>query len=128
VPLLRLLAEARQDFRHGSLTDRRHGCLDRWIQASPRQLSRRATGTLQTGDHTMRKVSVLLCLAGLTLCQIGCIFSFDVKRCPHHRQVIELDGEIYVVDVKTQRVRKIDLDSAIEVESATEIELEVDDD
>lgn len=56
----------------------------------------------------MRRLIVSLLLAGAALPGAGCLFSVDVRGVPHHRQVVEVDGELYVVDLKTHRVRKLE--------------------
>ncbi len=73
----------------------------------------------------MRRVTVLVLLVFLAMLQTGCVIALEVKARPHHRQVIEIDGQLYVVDVSTNRVRKIDL---IQAESAEETEAEPDED
>lgn len=75
----------------------------------------------------MRRVAICLMLSVLALSHIGCILAVDVKGWPHDRQVIEIDGEIYLVDLKTDRVRKISRDSATEIESTTRLEIETTD-
>ncbi len=72
----------------------------------------------------MRRVAICLMLSVLALSQMGCILAVDVKGWPHDRQVIEIDGEIYVVDIKTNGVRKISRDSATEIESTTRLEID----
>jgi hypothetical protein len=70
-------------------------------------------------------MTVVVLLAFLAMLQTGCVIALEVKHRPHHRQVIEIDGQLYVVDVRTNRVRKIDL---IETQSAAETEAEPDED
>ncbi len=76
----------------------------------------------------MRRVSVFLCLVGLALSNVGCVMVIGVKDLPHRKQAVEIDGELYIVDVRTQRARKIDLNSETEIESATETQIEIADD
>ena len=73
----------------------------------------------------MRKFIVCVLLAGLALSSIGCLISLDVRDVPHRKQVVEIDGELYIVDLKTHRVRKIDAHWDLEGESTTTTEVEV---
>ncbi len=76
----------------------------------------------------MRRVMVLVLLAGLALSNLGCVIALEVKDRPWRKQVIEIDGELFIVDVKTHRVRKIEADWATETETTTETEADVTDD
>ncbi len=76
----------------------------------------------------MRRVTMLALLAGLALSNLGCVIALEFKDRPWHKQVVEIDGELYIVDVKTHRVRKIETDWATETETTTETEIDVADD
>ncbi|MGD2107967.1 MAG: hypothetical protein PVI86_01120 [Phycisphaerae bacterium] len=39
---------------------------------------------------------------------IGCVFSVDVREFPYRKQVVAVEGQLYVVDLKTNCVRKLD--------------------
>ena len=67
----------------------------------------------------MRRLMVSLLLAVAVLPSAGCVFALDVRGLPHHRQVVEVDGEFYVVDLKTHRVRKMDAIWDIQEETTT---------
>ena len=72
----------------------------------------------------MRRLIMCVLVAGLALSSVGCVISLDIKDVPARKQVVEIDGELYVVDVKTHRVRKIDAhwDVGAETTTATEVE------
>ncbi len=76
----------------------------------------------------MRRVTVLALLAGLALSNLGCVIALEFKDRPYQKQIIEIDGELYIVDVKTHRVRKIETDWVTETETTTETEIDVTDD
>ncbi len=72
----------------------------------------------------MRRVIVLMLLAGLALSNVGCVIAIGTKEVPHHKRVVAVDGEIYIVDVRTQGIRKIDADWDAEDETPADTELE----
>lgn len=70
----------------------------------------------------MRTIRVALMAIGFALSNGGCIMVIGVKEFPQHKQVIEIDGEFFVVDVKTEQLRKLDLSTAVESESEETID------
>ena len=72
----------------------------------------------------MRRLCAFVLASVMALANIGCVFVLGVKDVPHRKQVVAIDGELYVVDVKTHRIHKVDDDRVIEVETTTEAEIE----
>ena len=72
----------------------------------------------------MRRLIMCVLLAGLALSSVGCVISLDVRDIPHRKQVVEIDGELYIVDVKTHRVSRIDARWDVEAETTTATEVE----
>jgi len=70
----------------------------------------------------MRRAVVALLLSGVALPLAGCLFSVDVRGVPYHRQVVEVDGELYIVNLKTQRAQKLDVVWDVEQETTTTTE------
>lgn len=72
----------------------------------------------------MRWATLLAVLAGLALVNGGCVIvlgSCDLPKCKH---VVEIDGDLYTVDLKTHRLQRIDAEWMTETESVTEPEAE----
>jgi len=70
----------------------------------------------------MRRFVVGLVLAGVILPLTGCVFAVDVREVPRHRQVVEVDGELYLVDLKTQRAQRMEVVWDVDEETATTTE------
>jgi hypothetical protein len=70
----------------------------------------------------MRRLFVALLVAGVVLPCAGCLFSVNVRDIPYHRQVVEVDGELYVVDLKTHRARKLEVVWEVPEETTTTTE------
>ena len=60
----------------------------------------------------MRKFTGLGVLAGLALSMTGCIMVIGVKTpvtdLPDNKKIVEIDDELYLLDLKKNRVRKLD--------------------
>ena len=67
----------------------------------------------------MRRVALGLLLAVAVVPLTGCVFAVDVKGVPYHRQVVEVDGELYLVNLKTQHAQKMEVVWDVEEEAAT---------
>ena len=72
----------------------------------------------------MRRLCVLMLLSAMAFANTGCVVVLGVKDLPHRKHVVEIDGELYVVDLKTHRIHRIDDDISIETETTTETETE----
>jgi hypothetical protein len=70
----------------------------------------------------MRTICVALMAFGLALSIGGCIMVIGVKELPQHKQVVEIDDELFVVDIKTERLRKLNLSTTIESENEKSID------
>ncbi len=59
----------------------------------------------------MTRFVTLLAVTAIALSHIGCVVAVGNKGTysakPQHQQVVELNDEIYIVDVKTNKVRRI---------------------
>jgi len=69
----------------------------------------------------MRRVCTLTAIALAVLPLAGCIFAVDVKELPYHRQAVAVDGEIYIVNLKNNAIKKLDPSVAEEATISTEI-------
>lgn len=69
------------------------------------------------GGKHMRKALVGLFVAALSLAATGCLMVIGVERpvLDGKKRIIEVDDELYIVDVEQSTVRKMDKDAAIEV-------------
>jgi len=78
----------------------------------------------------MRKFAVLGVLVGLALSATGCIMVLGglgpVTDLPGNKKIVEIDDELYLLDLKTNRIRK--LDKTTLVHSETTITTETPDD
>ena len=64
----------------------------------------------------MRRLILFALLAPLAISNAGCIMVLGIKELPNHGRVVEIDGDLYVVDLDSHRIRKIDVDPVIEIE------------
>ncbi len=64
----------------------------------------------------MQRLVLFALLVLLAISNAGCIMVLGVKERPHHGRVVEIDGDLYVVDLDSHRIRKIDVDPVIEIE------------
>ena len=76
----------------------------------------------------MRKALLLTLVVGLTLANVGCVMVLDVKDMPYRKQVVEIDGELFIVDMKAHSVLKIDAAWMAESETIIEMDIEESDD
>ena len=79
----------------------------------------------------MRKSALLGLLFGLSLSTAGCIMVLGVdapvaEGCGH-KKIVEIDNELYLVDLKTNRIRKIDKQSSVHSETTVTTETSDDD-
>ena len=69
----------------------------------------------------MRRLMGLGFLAGLALSMTGCIMVLGgmglVSDLPDNKKVVEIDDELYLLDLKTNRIRKIDKQSLVHSET-----------
>lgn len=66
----------------------------------------------------MRCLIAGLLLSALALGSSGCVIVAKGERCGHShgkKRIIEVDGELYMVDVNESSVRKLDDDEAVDV-------------
>lgn len=62
------------------------------------------------GDGVMRRLSRLALLAMIGLSNVGCVMVLGVSDFGEHPRVVEIDGELYVVDEDSHRVRRIEIE------------------
>ena len=69
----------------------------------------------------MRRFAGLGVLAGLALSMTGCIMVIGVKTpvtdLPDNKKIVEIDDELYLLDLKKNRVRKIDKQNLVHSET-----------
>jgi len=69
----------------------------------------------------MRRFMGLGILAGLALSTTGCIMVFGVDApvtdVSGSKKIVEIDDELYLLDLKTNRVRKLDKEALIHSET-----------
>ena len=79
----------------------------------------------------MRKFALLGLLVGLSLSTTGCIMVFGVDapvtEISGHKKIVEIDNELYLLDLKTNRIRKIDKKSLVHSETTITTETPHDD-
>lgn len=70
----------------------------------------------------MRRLMGLGFLVGLALSTTGCIMVFGVRGpvtdLPDNKKIVEIDDELYLLDLKTNRIRKIDKQSLVHSETS----------
>lgn len=60
----------------------------------------------------MRRRLMVMLLAIAAGANAGCVLVLGSKGLPAHKHVIEIEGEVYIVDVKTRTLKKLDLEAA----------------
>ena len=79
----------------------------------------------------MRKFTLLGLLAGLSLSTTGCIMVLGVDTpvtdVSDHKKIVEINDELYLVNLKTNRIRKIDKQSCVHSEMTIKTETSDDD-
>ena len=69
----------------------------------------------------MRKLTGLGLLAGLAVSATGCVMVIgsgrSVTDLPDNKKIIEIDDELYLLDLKTNRIRKLDKESIVHSET-----------
>lgn len=69
----------------------------------------------------MRRLMGLGFLAGLVLSASGCFMNLAVRESvmdlPDNKKIVEIDDELYLLDLKTNRVRKLDKESLVHSET-----------
>jgi len=60
-------------------------------------------------------------LVGLALSTTGCIMVLGVRGgvtdLPDNKKIVEIDDELYLLDLKTNRIRKLDKDTLVHSET-----------
>ncbi len=69
------------------------------------------------------RISVCLLTAAVAAWCSGCVMVIGVKEPATHEQVVVMDGEFHVVNTKTHRIRKIEVEPVAEEETAVDIEV-----
>ena len=73
----------------------------------------------------MRKaMACLLVTVGALTSAAGCVMNLGVRDYDDDRRVVEIDGELYVVDVDKRCAKKIEMDSVRRVDETTRTEIE----
>ena len=79
----------------------------------------------------MRKFTGLGFLAGLALSSSGCIMVLGgmgpVTDLPDNKKVVEIDDELYLLDLETNRIRKLDKKALVHSETIITTETPNDD-
>jgi hypothetical protein len=83
------------------------------------------------GGHLMRKFAGLGILAGLLLSTTGCIMVLGVRGpvtdLPDNKKIVEIDDELYLLDLETNRIRKLDKETMVHSETIITTESSDDD-
>ena len=72
------------------------------------------------GEMVMRRFTLLGLLVGLSLSTTGCIMVLGgalVSDVSDHKKIVEIDDDLYLLDLKTNRIRKIDKQSLVHTET-----------
>ena len=79
----------------------------------------------------MRKFAGLGFLAGLALSTTGCIMVLGVRGpvtdLPDNKKVVEIDNELYLLDLDTNRIQKLDKKALVHSETIITTETSDDD-
>jgi len=69
----------------------------------------------------MRRLMGLGFLGGLVLSASGCVMNVAVREpvtdLPGNKKIVEIDDELYLLDLKTNRIRKIDKETMVHSET-----------
>ena len=77
------------------------------------------------GGYAMRKAILFVLVAGLSLSSLGCVvYVVDREESRPHPRIVEIDGELYVVDRCTQKACKVSADVEGESQTTTETQIE----
>ena len=79
----------------------------------------------------MRKFARLGFLAGLVLSASGCIMVLGVRApvtdLPDNKKIVEIDDQLYLLDLETNRIRKLDKETLVHSETVITTETPNDD-
>ncbi len=67
----------------------------------------------------MRRIAWHVLLAALVVWNMGCVIVLRTHDLSGGNHIVEIDGELYVVDKENRDLRKIDIDAIIEEDAAT---------
>lgn len=69
----------------------------------------------------MRRLMGLGFFAGLALSTTGCVMVLGVRGpvtdLPDNKKIVEIDDELYLVDLETNRIKKLDKDALVHSET-----------
>ena len=79
----------------------------------------------------MRKFAKLGFLFGLAVLTAGCITVLTVREpvtnLPGNKKIVEINDELYLLDLKTNKIRQLDKDAMVRTETAITTETPDDD-
>lgn len=79
----------------------------------------------------MRKFAMLGILIGLSFTAAGCIMVLGVDTpvtdVSCHKKIVEIDNELYLLDLKTNRIHKVDKHGLVHSETTVTTETKDDD-
>lgn len=58
----------------------------------------------------MRKLCSLVLLACVALASVGCVMNLGVSKFPGRARLVEIDGELYIVNEGSHRARRIEIE------------------
>ncbi len=67
----------------------------------------------------MRRMALHVLLAALVFSNIGCVIVLGAHNFPSGNHIVEIDGELYIVDKENRDLRKLDMDSILEEDAVT---------
>jgi len=83
------------------------------------------------GGHLMRRFAGLGFLVGLVLSTTGCVMVLGgmgvATDLPDNKKIVEIDDELYLLDLETNRLRKLDKESLVHSETIITTESSEDD-
>ncbi len=72
----------------------------------------------------MRRRLMVMLLAIAAGANAGCVMVLGFEGHPAHKHVIEIEGEVYIVDVKTRTLKKLDLETAAQGDTSTGVAID----
>lgn len=72
----------------------------------------------------MRRRLMVMLLAIAAGANAGCVLVLGSKGLPTHKHVIKIEGEFYIVDVKTRSLKKLDLEAAAQDDTTINVAID----
>ncbi len=72
----------------------------------------------------MRRRLMVMVLAIAAGANAGCIMVLGFEGLPAHKRVIEIEDELYIVDVETRTLKKLDLEAAVQDDKTIDVAID----